>query len=68
MVEKDPAKKQKLRCLKCFVTLERLKKDALCDYLIKLIDEKGDEKYRTGQGEGRNDKRYRKIIFYGQTD
>jgi hypothetical protein len=41
-----PAKKNKtLRCCKCLVTLERLKKDKICDYLIKIIDENGKEDF-----------------------
>lgn len=45
MTNKKPSKDQELRCCKCFVTLERLKKDKICDCLIKIIDEKRHEKY-----------------------
>ena len=45
MIKKTPSKDQELRCSKCFVTLERLKTDKISDYLIKIIDEKGNEKY-----------------------
>lgn len=37
--------KNKLRCCKCFVTLERLKKDGITDYLIKIAKEDGKEDY-----------------------
>ena len=44
MTKENSGKNQKLRCFKCFITLERLMQDGLADYLIKLVDEKGDEK------------------------
>lgn len=37
--------KNKIKCCKCFVTLERLKKDEISDYLIKIIREDGKEDY-----------------------
>lgn len=45
MTIKKPKKDQELRCCKCLVTLERLKKDGICDFLIKIVEEKGSEKY-----------------------
>jgi uncharacterized protein with PIN domain len=36
---------KKLRCSKCFVTLERLRQDGISKYLIKAVDEKGEECY-----------------------
>ena len=32
-----------IRCSKCFVTLDRLRDDKICDYLIKIIKEDGKE-------------------------
>lgn len=37
--------KKKIRCYKCLVTLDRLKKEKICDYLIKVIKENGEEDY-----------------------
>ena len=37
--------KEKIRCCKCFVTLERLKQEKICDYLIKIVKEDGTEDY-----------------------
>jgi hypothetical protein len=42
MVKKQ---RDKIRCCKCFVTLERLKQEKICDYLIKIIKEDGTEDY-----------------------
>lgn len=36
--------KQIIRCSKCFITLERLKKDGICENLLKIVDEGGREK------------------------
>jgi len=36
---------KRIRCYKCFVTLERLKRDGINDYLIKIIKEDGKEDY-----------------------
>ena len=38
-------KEKKIKCSKCFVTLEKLKKDNICDYLVKIVNEDGDEDY-----------------------
>lgn len=46
MFENMPKKSEKkIRCCKCFVTLERLKEEKICDYLIKIIKEDGSEDY-----------------------
>jgi len=42
---KKTEKNQKLFCSKCFVTLDRLKSDGISEYLIKIVDENGKEKY-----------------------
>jgi hypothetical protein len=41
------SKKQikKLRCYKCLMTLERLKEEKICDHLIKVVKENGEEDY-----------------------
>ena len=36
---------KKLRCGKCFVTLQRLNEDGLYDYLIKVVKAGGQEDY-----------------------
>lgn len=38
-------KKKIIRCCKCLVTLERLKKDRICSYLIRIIKDNGAEDY-----------------------
>jgi len=46
MSESMPKKQgKKIRCCKCFVTLERLKEEKICDYLIKILKEDGSEDY-----------------------
>ena len=35
----------KKRCCKCYITLDRLKKDGITDYLVKIIKEDGTEEY-----------------------
>ena len=35
----------KISCSKCFVKLEKLKKGNITDYLIKIVNEDGNEKY-----------------------
>jgi hypothetical protein len=35
----------KLRCCKCFITLEHLKKTGIDDYLIRIVLEDGKEDY-----------------------
>ncbi|MDO8480280.1 MAG: hypothetical protein Q7S65_00525 [Nanoarchaeota archaeon] len=35
----------KLRCVKCFVTLERLKQDQIADFLIRIVKADGTEAY-----------------------
>lgn len=42
---KDTQKNSILRCSKCFITLERLKKEGLSTVLIKVVDENNNEKY-----------------------
>ena len=32
-----------IKCYRCFITLERLKKDKICDFLIKIIKSDGEE-------------------------
>ena len=34
---------KKLRCGKCFVTLQHLKEEGICDYLVRIVKEDGQE-------------------------
>lgn len=42
---KKYSKISEFRCSQCFITFDRLIKDKICSYLIKIINENGDEKY-----------------------
>ncbi|MFH1326508.1 MAG: hypothetical protein ABIH59_00075 [archaeon] len=37
--------KNKIKCFKCFITLEYLKKENIAEYLVKVIKEDGKEDY-----------------------
>jgi len=36
---------KRIKCCKCFITLERLKNDGIGEYLIKIVKENGKEDY-----------------------
>jgi uncharacterized protein with PIN domain len=36
---------KKMRCSRCLITLEKLKKDGVGDFLVKVVDENKKEKY-----------------------